>query len=279
MDSVPLVALTGQVRTDLIGNDAFQEADTTGITRPVTKYNSIVKNIKDLERTVREAFHIASHRPARPGPGRSARRCLRRQVPLQRQGRDRPARLPHPHARATPARSRWPPRRSTSPSGPSSTSAAASSSPTPPRSCAAFAEKAHLPVTMTLLGLGSLRPAQTRVARHARHARLGLRQLRRPGVRPAHRHRRPVRRPRHRQGRHLRPQRQDRPHRHRPVEHLEERPGRYPRRRRRQAHPGRADEGGRVPRARPRGSPRSPSGRRSTRSATTRRPRRSSRNT
>ena len=66
MDSVPLVAITGQVRTDLIGNDAFQEADTTGITRPVTKYNSIVKDIKDLERTVREAFHIAS--TGRPGP-------------------------------------------------------------------------------------------------------------------------------------------------------------------------------------------------------------------
>jgi acetolactate synthase-1/2/3 large subunit len=66
MDSIPLVALTGQVRTDLIGNDAFQEADTTGITRPVTKYNSIVKNIKDLERTIREAFYIAS--TGRPGP-------------------------------------------------------------------------------------------------------------------------------------------------------------------------------------------------------------------
>jgi acetolactate synthase-1/2/3 large subunit len=66
MDSVPLVALTGQVRTDLIGNDAFQEADTTGITRPITKYNSIVKDIRDLERTIREAFHIAS--TGRPGP-------------------------------------------------------------------------------------------------------------------------------------------------------------------------------------------------------------------
>ncbi len=66
MDSIPMVALTGQVRTDLIGNDAFQEADTTGITRPVTKFNSIVKDVKDLERTVREAFHIAS--TGRPGP-------------------------------------------------------------------------------------------------------------------------------------------------------------------------------------------------------------------
>ncbi len=66
MDSVPIVAITGQVRTELIGNDAFQEADTTGITRPVTKYNCIVKDIKDLARTIREAFHIAS--TGRPGP-------------------------------------------------------------------------------------------------------------------------------------------------------------------------------------------------------------------
>lgn len=66
MDSVPLVALTGQVRTELIGNDAFQEADTTGITRPVTKHNCIVKDVRDLSRTIREAFHIAS--TGRPGP-------------------------------------------------------------------------------------------------------------------------------------------------------------------------------------------------------------------
>ena len=66
MDSIPMVAITGQVRTDLIGNDAFQEADTTGITRPVTKHNVIVKDVKDLARTIREAFHIAS--TGRPGP-------------------------------------------------------------------------------------------------------------------------------------------------------------------------------------------------------------------
>ena len=66
MDSIPLVALTGQVRTSLIGNDAFQEADTTGITRPVTKHNVIVKDVRDLARTIREAFYIASS--GRPGP-------------------------------------------------------------------------------------------------------------------------------------------------------------------------------------------------------------------
>jgi acetolactate synthase-1/2/3 large subunit len=66
MDSIPLVAITGQVRTDLIGDDAFQEAPTTGITRAVTKHNSIVTDIKDLARTIYEAFHIAS--TGRPGP-------------------------------------------------------------------------------------------------------------------------------------------------------------------------------------------------------------------
>ncbi|MCJ7778569.1 MAG: biosynthetic-type acetolactate synthase large subunit, partial [Sedimentisphaerales bacterium] len=66
MDSVPIVAITGQVRTELIGNDAFQEADTTGITRPVTKHNCIVKDVKELAKTIREAFYIAS--TGRPGP-------------------------------------------------------------------------------------------------------------------------------------------------------------------------------------------------------------------
>lgn len=66
MDSIPLVAITGQVRTDLIGNDAFQEADTTGITRPVTKHNVIVKDVNELADTIRGAFHIAS--TGRPGP-------------------------------------------------------------------------------------------------------------------------------------------------------------------------------------------------------------------
>ena len=66
MDSVPVVCLTGQVPTHLIGNDAFQEADTTGITRPVTKHNYLVKRGEDLARTVHDAFYVA--RSGRPGP-------------------------------------------------------------------------------------------------------------------------------------------------------------------------------------------------------------------
>ena len=66
MDSIPMVVLTGQVPTILIGNDAFQEADIVGITRPCTKYNYLVKDVKDLAYTIKEAFHIA--RTGRPGP-------------------------------------------------------------------------------------------------------------------------------------------------------------------------------------------------------------------
>src|SRR5256885_6020699 len=66
MDSIPLVCLTGQVPTHLIGNDAFQECDTVGITRPCTKHNYLVKTIGDLPRVLHEAFHIA--KSGRPGP-------------------------------------------------------------------------------------------------------------------------------------------------------------------------------------------------------------------
>ena len=66
MDSVPIVCLTGQVPTHLIGNDAFQEADTTGITRPCTKHNYLVKDSNALARTIHEAFHVA--KSGRPGP-------------------------------------------------------------------------------------------------------------------------------------------------------------------------------------------------------------------
>ncbi|MGH6946956.1 MAG: acetolactate synthase 3 large subunit [Kiloniellales bacterium] len=66
MDSIPIVCLTGQVPTHLIGNDAFQEADTTGITRPCSKHNYLVKSVEDLPRVLHEAFYVA--RSGRPGP-------------------------------------------------------------------------------------------------------------------------------------------------------------------------------------------------------------------
>src|SRR5437773_926884 len=66
MDSIPIVVITGQVPTHLIGNDAFQECDTVGITRPCTKHNYLVKNVDDLARVLHEAFYVAAN--GRPGP-------------------------------------------------------------------------------------------------------------------------------------------------------------------------------------------------------------------
>ncbi|TAH54244.1 MAG: biosynthetic-type acetolactate synthase large subunit [Chloroflexota bacterium] len=66
MDSIPVVAITGQVGTKVIGSDAFQETDVTGVTLPVTKHNYLVTHVEDLAETIREAFYIARH--GRPGP-------------------------------------------------------------------------------------------------------------------------------------------------------------------------------------------------------------------
>ena len=67
MDGIPMVAFTGQVATKMVGNDAFQEADTCGITRPITKHNYFVRDVDDLPRIIVEAFHIAS--TGKPGIG------------------------------------------------------------------------------------------------------------------------------------------------------------------------------------------------------------------
>ena len=154
MDSIPMVALTGQVRTELIGNDAFQEADTTGITRPVTKYNCIVKDVKDLARTIREAFYIAS--TGRPGP---VLVDIPVDVQVTKYNADGPVEMDLPGYRVqTKGNARQ-----------ISMAAKAINKSKQPvlyigggvitanagEELRALAEKAHIPVTMTLLGLGS----------------------------------------------------------------------------------------------------------------------------
>jgi len=155
MDSIPMVAFTGQVRTELIGNDAFQEADTTGITRPVTKYNSIVKDVKDLEQTVREAFHIAS--TGRPGP---VLIDLPVDVLVSKHTNDGKVEVDLPgyrvrtkgHARqiSMAAKAINKSERPVLYVGGGIISANAT------EELRTLAEKAHLPVTMTLMGLGSI---------------------------------------------------------------------------------------------------------------------------
>jgi acetolactate synthase-1/2/3 large subunit len=154
MDSVPVIALTGQVRTELIGNDAFQEADTTGITRPITKYNCIVKDVKDLQRTIREAFYIAS--TGRPGP---VLIDIPVDVEVAKCKSDGPVKMELPGYRI----------RTKGHTKQISMAAKAINKSEQPvlyvgggvisanasEELRAFAEKAHLPVTTTLLGLGS----------------------------------------------------------------------------------------------------------------------------
>ncbi len=154
MDSVPVVALTGQVRTELIGNDAFQEADITGITRPITKYNCIIKDVKDVARTIREAFYIAS--TGRPGP---VLVDIPVDVAVNKCSTDGPVEMKLPGYRV----------RTKGHTKQISTAAEAINKSKQPvlyvgggviianasEELRALAEKAHLPVTMTLLGLGS----------------------------------------------------------------------------------------------------------------------------
>jgi acetolactate synthase-1/2/3 large subunit len=154
MDSIPIVAITGQVRTELIGNDAFQEADTTGITRPVTKYNCIVKDVRDLARTVKEAFYIAS--TGRPGPVvidlpvdiQVAKTTFDGKAEMKLRGY-RPKAKGHSRQISMAADAINKSERPVLYVGGGIIIANAA------EEMRAFAKKAHLPVTMTLLGLGS----------------------------------------------------------------------------------------------------------------------------
>ena len=125
MDSVPLVAITGQVAASLIGTDAFQEADIVGITLPVTKHNYLVTDPDDIPRVIAEAFHIAS--TGRPGPvlvdiAKSAMQAAHHVLVA---AGPEPARLPPGHQAARQADPRGRPAASRRPAGRCSTWAAA----------------------------------------------------------------------------------------------------------------------------------------------------------
>ena len=159
MDSIPVVAITGQVSTKLIGSDAFQEADTFGITRSCTKHNFLVKNIAELPQVVHEAFYIASSGPARSGagghpegrvPGAGALHAGLVHSSAGLQGFHRRPRRPDPARGADDLGSR---------SGRSCTRAAASSRRTRREELREFVELMDAPAVCTLMGLGAL-PAE-----------------------------------------------------------------------------------------------------------------------
>ena len=206
MDSIPLVCITGQVPAALIGSDAFQETDITGITLTITKHNFLVTKAADIAPTLREAFAIATS--GRPGPVLVDITKNAQQEECEFEPRDpcgeRRHRADWRHASAplAPTRARTAPR-------------ATSCSPKSKRpvilaghgilksgamsEVLELAERAHIPVAMTLLGIGSAAGASSAQPRHDGHARRGVGQRSHPGSRPADRARHALRRSRHRQ--------------------------------------------------------------------------------
>ena len=242
MDSIPVVCITGQVPTHLIGNDAFQECDTVGITRPCTKHNWLVKNVDDLARVLHEAFYVA--RTGRPGPvvvdipkdvqfatgtytgpKDVKHKTYQPRAQGRRQGHRAGGRADAPgqEARALHRRRRHQLR----PQG----------QPAAARAGAADRLSHHLDPdgARRLPGLGQ---GVARHARHARHLRGQPRhaRLRRDGV-----HRRALRRPHHRPHRPVLAALQEDPHRHRPLLDQQERQGRRADHRRRRLRAGGAD--------------------------------------
>ncbi len=225
MDSIPMVVITGQVPTHAIGQDAFQECDTVGITRPCVKHNFLVKDVKDLAVDDQEGVLPGGTGPARTGAGRHSqgRDAGEDRVQLSE---DRVAALVqsgHQGARRTDQEGGPAPARREAADGlrrrrrgPQQRVVAVDAA----RAAAGFPVHEHAD------GPGRLPRHRSAVHRHAGHARHLRIEHGDAALRRADRHRRALRRPRDRQSRSLLPHRpQDHPHRHRPVVDLQAREG------------------------------------------------------
>ena len=162
MDSIPVVCLTGQVPTHLIGNDAFQEADTTGITRPCTKHNYLVKAVDDLARTIHEAFYVATQ----AGRGRWWSTCRRTSCRARRATCRRSRCSTAATARrSSPSRGnrgkRWSSWRTAKRPMIYTGGGVINSGPGAAKLLAQFVQLTGFPITSTLMGLGAF-PARTR---------------------------------------------------------------------------------------------------------------------
>ena len=184
------MAITGQVKADLIGTDGFQEADVTGITLPIVKHSYLVKNAADLPQIIHEAFHIAG--TGRPGPvviDIPVTAQLKESTNKRPTGLDLPGYKPtgkgHTKQIRAAARALREAQRPVLYVGGGVISSGASPE------LLELAELAQAPVTTTHMGLGSFQPASA-VAGYAGHARHRHGELCRPRVRPALRHRRPL---------------------------------------------------------------------------------------
>ena len=215
MDSTPLVCITGQVRSNLIGTDAFQETDATGITMPIVKHSWLVQDVRELPQVMKNAFHVA--RTGRPGPRarrhREGRAGGRDRLLVSRRGRHARLEAADEGARAPGARGGEGDRRG----------AAADhlrgrrrhQRRGLARSCSRSSRRRGCPAVVTLMGKGCLPDSHPlnygMPGMHgSKYGELGAQQ-----VRPDHRRRHALRRPRHRQGLGVRARREGDPLRHR----------------------------------------------------------------
>ena len=236
MDSVPVVFFTGQVRTDLLGTDGFQEADTFGITMPIVKHSFMIQHPTEIPRVVHEAFHIA--RSGRPGPVLidMPTDLTRVEIDYEPVG---DVRLPgyQPTTEGNQKQIRLAAKALANARRPVVYAGGGVINANASEELTALARVDRLPVTCTLMGLGAFPapdPQWLGMLGHARHADGELRDGR---GRPDRGGRRALRRPHHRQALRVRAAGEVHPHRHRPGRDLEERPGAHPDRRRREEHP------------------------------------------
>ena len=253
MDSVPMVAITGQVNSAAIGTDAFQEADIRGITMPVTKHNYLVTRAEDIPRAIAEAFHIAS--TGRPGPVLVdiSKDALQAQTTFAWPSRldlpgYKPTTRPHTKQVREAARLMLESRKPVLYVGGGIIRAGASAE------LRALADLTGIPVVTTLMARGALPDSHPQnlgmPGMHGTVAAVGCAAVLGPADRPGH----PLRRPGHRPAVDVRPERQGHPRRHRPGRDLQEPPRRRADRGRRQGghrraggrHPGRARRRARV---------------------------------
>ena len=231
MDSVPTVFITGQVRTDLIGTDGFQETDTLGITMPVVKHSFQIRSPLEIPRAIHEAFHIA--RSGRPGP-------VVVDIPVDLSRADinyepvtdlhlpgyQPTTDGNTKQIRQAAKAMASARRPVIYAGGGVVNANAS------QELVEFATSDSFPVTCTLMGLGAFPAPHPQWLGHARDARHADGELRDGRGGPHLLHRRALRRPHHRQAVGVRAAREVHPHRHRPGRDLQDDPGAHPDRRR-----------------------------------------------
>ena len=161
MDSVPTVFLTGQVRTDLIGTDGFQEADIIGITMPIVKHSFQIQDPREIPNAIHEAFHVA--RPGGPGPVLVdvPQDLSRADIPYEPVERRSTCPATSPPPRATPSRSGWPPRRWRTRAGRSIYAGGGVINGNAAEELRELCLSDSFPVTCTLMGLGAFPAATT----------------------------------------------------------------------------------------------------------------------